>query len=178
MIDPYAYRDKLTIPKMILIGTNDPYWPVDAIKHYIADLPGENYIRYVPNAGHDLNGGEEAINTVSAFFYNTISSLPYPKCIWEVTETEPGILLNVTGSSSAIQVAYLWSANSQDRDFRDETWSSEILEVTDNSNVNITLEYPETGFRAFYVDLEYTDINQGNYTISTRMFVADDDEIL
>jgi len=178
MIDPYAYRDQLFMPKMILIGTNDPYWPVDAIKHYIDSLEGENYIRYVPNAGHDLNGGEEAINTVSAFFYNTISNQPYPKCSWEVSETDQGILLHVTGSSNAIQAAYLWSANSQDRDFRDETWSSEILEVTDNSNVDTTIDFPETGHRAFYIDLEYNDINQGNYTISTRMFVADEDEIL
>ena len=178
MIDPYSYRDRLTMPKMIFIGTNDPYWPVDAIKHYIDDLQGENYIHYVPNAGHDLNGGAEAIKTVSAFFYNTISNQAYAKCSWEFTETGQVVLLNVTGSSNEIQAAYLWSASSQDRDFRDETWSSEILEVTNNSNVNITLEYPETGFRAFYIDLEYTDSNQGNYTISTRMFVADDDEIL
>jgi len=178
MIDPYAYRDQLIMPKMILIGTNDPYWPVDAIKHYFDDLQGENYICYIPNAGHDLNGGEEAINTVSAFFYNTISSQPYPQCAWEVTETEPDILLNVTGSSNAIQAAYLWTANSQDRDFRDETWSSEILETTDKTSVNTTINYPETGFRAFYIDLEYTGINQGNYTISTRMFVTDNDEIL
>ena len=85
---------------------------------------------------------------------------------------------NVTGSPNTIQAAYLWSANSQDRDFRDDTWSSDILEVSDNSAVNTTIEYPEAGFRAFYIDLEYTDINQGNYTISTRMFVADEDEIL
>ncbi|MBE9517013.1 MAG: PhoPQ-activated pathogenicity-like protein PqaA type, partial [Bacteroidetes bacterium] len=40
MIDPYSYRKKLTMPKMIFIGTNDEYWPVDAIKHYIDDIPG------------------------------------------------------------------------------------------------------------------------------------------
>ena len=166
------------MPKMILIGTNDPYWPVDAIKHYIDNLQGENFVRYVPNAGHDLNGGEEAIQTVSAFFYNTISGQPYSQCAWEVTETEPGIVLNVTGSVNAIQNAYLWMASSQDRDFRDETWNSKILEVTNNTNVNITIDYPGTGFRAFYIDLEYSDDIQGDYTISTRMFVADVNEIL
>ncbi len=178
MIDPYSYRDRLTMPKMIFIGTNDPYWPVDAIKHYIDDLQGENYIHYVANAGHDLNGGEQAISCIGSFFYNTIANQPYPECSWELTETGTDIILNVTGSTNTIQAAYLWSASSQDRDFRDDTWSSEILEVTDSSTVNTTVEYPETGFRAFYIDLEYTDINQGNYTISTRMFVADEDEIL
>ena len=163
---------------MIFIGTNDPYWPVDAIKNYIDDLQGENYIHYVANAGHDLNGGEQAINCISAFFYNTIANQSYPGCSWEVIETGSDVNLNVIGSVNAIQAAYLWSAISQDRDFRDEEWSSSNLEVTDNSVVNTTVAYAGTGFRAFYIDLEYTDLNQGNYTISTRMFVVDDDEIL
>ena len=31
MIDPYSYRAKLTVPKIIFIGTNDEYWTVDAL---------------------------------------------------------------------------------------------------------------------------------------------------
>ena len=178
MIDPYSYRSLLTMPKMIFIGTNDPYWPVDAIKHYFDDLPGKNYIHYVANAGHDLNGGEEAIPAIGAFFLNTISNQPYPECSWEVTETGMDIFLNVSGSSDMIQAAYLWSASSLDRDFRDEEWNSMSLELTDNSTTEATVEYPLEGFRAFYVDLEYADLINGNYTISTRMFVADEDEIL
>jgi len=34
MIDPYSYRKSLTMPKMIFMGTNDPYWPADAIKNF------------------------------------------------------------------------------------------------------------------------------------------------
>lgn len=54
MIDPYSYRKKLTMPKMLFMGTNDEYWTVDAIKNYIDSIPGQNHIHYVPNAGHDL----------------------------------------------------------------------------------------------------------------------------
>ena len=42
------------MPKMIFMGTNDPYWPVDAVKNYIDSIPGDNHICYTPNAGHDL----------------------------------------------------------------------------------------------------------------------------
>jgi PhoPQ-activated pathogenicity-related protein len=44
MVDPYSYRSSLTMPKMLFMGTNDEYWPVDAIKNYIDSIPGENYI--------------------------------------------------------------------------------------------------------------------------------------
>jgi len=33
MIDPYSYRGKLIMPKMIFMGTNDEYWVVDNIKN-------------------------------------------------------------------------------------------------------------------------------------------------
>lgn len=178
MIDPYSYRDKLTMPKLIFIGTNDPYWPVDAVKHYFDDLQGKNYIHYVANAGHDLNGGEEAIPAIGAFFYQTISGQPYSECSWEVTETGNDILLQVTGSEGLVQAAYLWSATSLDRDFRDEEWYDTSLELTGHSSLSTTVEYPEQGYRAFYVNLEYMDLNNGNYTLSTRVFVADDNQIL
>ena len=54
MVDPYFYRSKLTMPKLILNGANDPYWTVDALNLYWNDLPGEKYICITPNAGHDL----------------------------------------------------------------------------------------------------------------------------
>ena len=178
MIDPFSYRDKLTMPKMILLGTNDPYWPVDAVKNYFNDLKGENFIHYVANAGHGLNDGQEALGCISAFFGFTLSHTPYPECSWEILETGTEITIKVTGTPNAIKAAYLWSASSQDRDFRDETWSSTNLEALDHSVVSISVPYPETGFRAFYIDLEYSDLNGGKYTKSTRVFVTNNDELL
>src|SRR5690606_23833858 len=40
MIDPYSYRQLLNKPKMLFMGTNDPYWVIDAVRHYIDDIPG------------------------------------------------------------------------------------------------------------------------------------------
>ena len=37
---PWVYRDKLTMPKLILNGTNDPYWTLDALNLYWDDLNG------------------------------------------------------------------------------------------------------------------------------------------
>jgi len=38
-IDPYAYIERFTMPKLLLLGTNDPYWTVDSLRHYWNDLP-------------------------------------------------------------------------------------------------------------------------------------------
>ena len=39
---------------VLLLGTNDPYWTVDAANVYVKDLKGLTYVHYEPNAGHGL----------------------------------------------------------------------------------------------------------------------------
>ena len=176
MVDPYSYRDKLDMPKLIFIGTNDEYWPVDAIKNYFDEIPGENYIHYVPNAGHDLGGGQQALTALSAFFGNTLRHEEYPVCKWKIAENESLITLTVEASPDKLLGASFWSTDSEDRDFRDEEWTS--VEVAKMDEIEIEVEIPESGFTAFYLDLEYPDSMGGTYTISTRMFVSDGTGVL
>lgn len=178
MVDPYSYRKKLTMPKLILIGTNDEYWPVDAIKNYIDEIPGENYIHYVPNAGHGLNGGEQALRAISGFWEKTLEKKPYNTLVYQISTNDTSATLSVNSTSDELLNVYLWSADSEDRDFRDEEFVSEKISPSNAKEVNQTISYPKDGFKAFYIDLEYADPNGGNYTKSTRMYVADDNEVL
>jgi len=74
--------------------------------------------------------------------------------------------------------AILWSANSTDTDFRNEKWEGKSLGLKKRTSiVSTTQAYPASGYRAFYLDLKYKDPNGGQYTQSTRMYVADDDEV-
>ena len=54
MVDPWAYRDRLALPKLIVNGTNDFYWATDALNLYWNELSGNKWVVYVPNAGHDM----------------------------------------------------------------------------------------------------------------------------
>jgi PhoPQ-activated pathogenicity-related protein len=178
MVDPYSYRANLSMPKLIFIGTNDEYWPVDAIKNYINDIPGENYIHYVPNAGHDLGGGEQATRALSAFWGNSLNKTPQTSLDYNLTTDKTSATLTVKTTSNELQNAYIWSADSTDRDFRDEEWTSQIIDSKDHDHILQQIKFPKSGYKAFYIDLEYADPNGGKYTKSTRMYVADDDEIL
>lgn len=178
MVDPYSYRAKLTMPKLIFIGTNDEYWPVDAIKNYIDEIPGENYIHYVPNAGHDLGGGEQAFRALSAFWGRTLDKSDYEKCSYKISAGNTSATLTVNGSADALLNAYLWSADSKDRDFRDEEWTSKTLDIKNKTEVASKITFPKSGFKAFYIDLEYADPKGGKYTKSSRMYVVDTNKIL
>jgi PhoPQ-activated pathogenicity-related protein len=179
MIDPYSYREALSMPKMIILGTNDQYWPVDAVKHYLKNLPGENYIHYVPNAGHDLNGGEQAIQSLSAFFGRTLQNKPYPKCAWSVSQLENKVEISVdTEDDGSLITAKIWTAASSDRDFRDEEWINTDLECEGAPDIKASISLPLQGFRAFYIDLVYPAPGGDSYSKSTRVFVMDTSQVL
>ena len=83
-VDPYSYRARYTMPKLLLLGSNDPYWTVDSLRHYWNDLPEPKLLFQTPNAGHDLNGGKEAMQTLAAFFQMIADHQPLPKLAWTV----------------------------------------------------------------------------------------------
>lgn len=173
MVDPYSYRQNLTMPKMIFIGTIDEYWPVDAIKNYLDSIPGQNFIQYVPNAGHDLGDKKQAFQALSSFLSLTLTNQNYPVCAWNLVESNPEIHLIATATPELLDDAILWSSVSEDRDFRDEQWTSQSLHVKNVDKVESLVDYPESGFKAFYLDLKYTDPNGQQFVESTRMYVAD-----
>jgi PhoPQ-activated pathogenicity-related protein len=178
MVDPYSYRKKLTMPKLLIMGTNDEYWTVDAIKHYIDSIPGQNFVHYVPNVGHDLGDKKQALAALSAFFGETLANKPYPVCQPTLTYSKKGITLKVKTSPEVLVDAILWSTNSTDTDFRDEKWTGKSLELKKKpALITSSQPFPATGYRAFYLDLKYKDPNGGEYTESTRMYVADNDEV-
>ncbi|HEV7350936.1 PhoPQ-activated pathogenicity-related family protein [Telluribacter sp.] len=178
MIDPYSYRAKLTMPKLIFMGTNDEYWTIDAIKHYYDDIPGKNMIHYVPNAGHDLGGGKQAFEALSAFFGTTLQNKNYPVATWKTASGKNGITLDIKADKKDLVEVLVWSANSTDRDFRNETWTSQSLGAGNNAPLQIEQAYPENGYRAFYVDLKYKSPAGGTYTVSTRAFLTDPKKVI
>ena len=176
MIDPYSYRTSLTMPKLIIIGTNDEYWPVDAIKKYFNEIPGENYIHYEPNVGHGLGDGTGAIRALSAFFNIVINKRQHPACEWQVSSDSERTGLTVRASSELNEVN-LWICDSPDQDFRDNQFIEKDVEFSNSGSIIVNVDHPDSGFRAFYLELVYPDPVEGSYSKTTRMFVADDDEL-
>ena len=175
MIDPYSYREKLTMPKLIIMATNDPYWTVDAVKHYINEIPGHNLLHYVPNAGHGLGDKVQAFGALGSFFTHMLYRSDYPVCEWNLVEKRRNIELNVKASPDKLVSARLWKSVSDSRDFREATWTKSDIPLNgrDRSVVNVRIDYPKKGFQAFYVDLVYKDPHGDEYTVSTRTYVSD-----
>ncbi|NOX45143.1 MAG: PhoPQ-activated pathogenicity-like protein PqaA type [Caldiserica bacterium] len=151
LVDPYSYRHRLTMPKLIVLGTNDAYWPVDALSLYWAGLPGPKHVLYVPNAGHSLGDGERALGSVVAFARALASGLPLPELRWEVEPGATEAILRVRASGEP-ESARLWIAMSSTRDFRGVRWEERPLRGHGGSYV-ARIPRPGEGWCAFTAEL-------------------------
>jgi len=54
IVEPLEYRDRLTMPKLIVNASGDQFFLPDSSRFYFDRLPGVKYLRCVPNADHSL----------------------------------------------------------------------------------------------------------------------------
>jgi PhoPQ-activated pathogenicity-related protein len=177
MIDPWVYRERLTMPKMIINGANDPYWPLDALNSYWDDLKGDKWVLYVPNAGHDLREANEkgqkelipsrAVNTLSAFARCMIFDKPMPGMSWVCDVKEGVCRLAVTQNGAKSTAVRVWKAESETRDFRKARWAEDK-----DAKLPAEVLAPENGFRAFYAETEY-DLDGLKFTLTTQLRILE-----
>lgn len=154
-VDPYTYRQQLTLPKLIVNGTNDPYWVVDALNLYWDGLPGPKHILYIPNAGHGLEGGiPTALASVVAFVQHVAQQKPLPKLQWKYQNGEGKIELTVQSDVRPNQVK-LWQATSETGDFRPSTWTSSPISVNGEGKYVATVDIPDQGNIALYAEATF-----------------------
>jgi PhoPQ-activated pathogenicity-related protein len=175
-VDPYSYRRSYTMPKLLLLGTNDPYWVVDSLRHYWSDLPEPKLVFQTPNAGHDLGGGHDAWQTLAAWFQMIADRQLLPKVEWQVrdgTDGAAGLTVRVDQPANKVR---LWTAHSADRDFRDEKWTSRELEIQPGSSqASADVPKPAAGFTAFLAEVELTAPTGHSYKLSTQVQVTPDE---
>jgi PhoPQ-activated pathogenicity-related protein len=120
MIDPYSYREKLALPKLILwrrtIHTG--HWMPSKI--ISTKYPGKTCCIMWPNAGHSMGDKKQAFEALSAFFALTLNGEDYPVSSWEVTEKGKNIRLKVLAKPERLLKAVLWTTSSESRDFRNQ----------------------------------------------------------
>jgi len=166
--DPYSYRDIITMPKLIILGTNDRYWTVDALNLYWDGLVGPKWVAYIPNSGHGLEDRGRVINVLTAFIRSIASAKPFPSLKWTYDETPSGVRLRVTSDTPA-EAARLFYATSPKLDFRDQKWAFRPME---GSGKQFTAEFetPQQGYAAVYGELAFQRDGKP-FTLTTQIRV-------
>jgi PhoPQ-activated pathogenicity-related protein len=153
IVDPYSYRARLTQPKLILLGTNDRYWPLDALNLYWDGLVGEKYVLYIPNNGHGLKDYLRIAGGLNALHQHANGGRKMPKLSWDLRDADGGLKLTVRSDEKPRQVQ-AWIATAPTRDFRDAKWAS-FATTADGDAFTYTLPIPERGFAAMFGEAAY-----------------------
>jgi PhoPQ-activated pathogenicity-related protein len=182
IIDPWSYRDRITMPKLIVLGANDEYWTTDALSLYWDGLKGDKWVLYVPNAGHrlvekDKNGKvqavpERAFATLSAFARAQVFDKPLPKINCEMVCPVGAECLDVNLICDVKpKSARVYAAKANTRDFRPAFWEAQSIQC-DEKSATCKVDFPKMGHRATLVELTFTQDGQ-DYTLSTPVRVID-----
>jgi len=171
--DPYEYRQRYTMPKLMLNATGDQFFLPDSSQYYFDALPGLKYVRYVPNTDHSLKGSDGR-ETVEQFYQSILTGQPLPRFAWTL-EKDGSINIQATDLPKTV---LLWQAtNPQARDFRLETlglkWTNSPLTLTDGRGVARVSEPPQ-GWTAFMVELTYDGPGGRPLKLTTQVRVVPD----
>lgn len=178
MVDPWMYREKYTMPKLIVLGSNDPYWPQDALNIYWNDLKGDKWVLYVPNAGHGLDevhpdgrkDRNRVLSTLSHYARCETLNEPMPKMTWKHTDDNNRMKLTVT-CDPAPKAVRLWVADAKTRDFRKSRWEEKPARLAKGTATG-EVERPTEGWRTFFAECEFEADGQPFY-LSTQLRMAE-----
>jgi PhoPQ-activated pathogenicity-related protein len=174
MVDPWGYRDRLTMPKLIINGTNDFYWATDALNLYWDGIPNNKWALYVPNAGHNLRRQDrppreqlnDLITNLAAFSRHQISGTPMPSVRWKHESVNGKLRLTIDATPAPIG-ARLWIAQTPTTDFRTAQWREQEVSFAKGKIIG-EVAPPDKGHLAFFGELDY-EIDGLPYHLSTQI---------
>jgi PhoPQ-activated pathogenicity-related protein len=174
--DPYSYRDRFTMPKYIINSAGDQFFLPDSSQFYVDGLPGETYLRYVPNTDHSLKSaavdvGEGAL----AFYQSIIDGTPRPRFTWRFADDGS---IRVEAQTKPSDVRLWWATNPTARDFRFQTigaaYSSAVLEAREGGVYIAPAPTPKQGWTAYFVELDFPSGGSAPFKFTTGVRITPD----
>jgi PhoPQ-activated pathogenicity-related protein len=155
IVEPYSYKEKYTMPKLLINAAGDEFFLPDSWKFYWNDLPGEKHLQYVPNSGHDVSKSD-ALQNLTAFYASVLDNTPRPDYTWTLQED---VFKIKTGTVKPVSIK-LWQAhNAEKRDFRIDVfgakWTATNVAINSTGTYEITLTAPEKGWKGYFVEITY-----------------------
>ncbi|XP_077979615.1 autocrine proliferation repressor protein A-like [Glandiceps talaboti] len=192
IIDPYAYRDRLTMPKYIVTSSGDPFFLPDDSHYYFKGLKGDTYLRLLPNAEHSMSGHRENVyHGLQAFYLSVLENHPRPKISWTRNQTADGgsIYLYTDRAPAYISAFPSMTLSNQRRDFRlqiaKEVGSAEPIpqrvmwypmktnRVNDNE-FYVEIPKPEVGWSAVFIQVSFPGPRDSMYEFTTEVNIVPD----
>ena len=170
-VDPYTQRRLLTMPKLLVFGSNDPYWATDALNFYWADLLGPKSLMYCPNTGHEVES--DAIGrvtaTLGAFVTTVAQGQSMPTLSWSRAVKGDQVTLALLAPQAT--GARAWVVTADNLDFRPQKWEPMPLRPAPGGLFVAHLKRPADRNLAVFGEADFRR-GGGTYHLSTQNIIA------
>lgn len=174
LVEPYSFRDRLTMPKLLINATSDEFFVTDSWRFYWDDLKGEKYLQYVPNGNHGLHGTYQPVSLIS-FYRDIISDTRIPGFDWHISNDT--IYMKVDPESD--YTIRKWEAvNPEARDFRiyvvGDAWQMEEMAKKEDGVYAVHIPGPDAGYKAALLEIIFNQGSQFPLTFTTGTLITPD----
>ena len=174
IVEPFEYRDRLTLPKFLLNSTGDEFFLPDSWQFYWRELVGEKHLRYVPNSNHGM-GGTDVTESLDAWYHALVHNVSMPRYSWDV---DADGLITLFSKTKPAQVLLWQATNPEKRNFMQavigRAYTSTPLVEVEPGVYQVKLAPPETGFTAYYLEAEYPSGLDIPFKFSTGVKIVPD----
>ncbi len=175
LVDPYEYRDRLTMPKYIMTATGDEFFVIDSAQFYYHDLLGPKQMYSLPGSNHGMDDPHATNAGVGLATWSdaVIRGLDMPEVTWSIDEN--GLITAHTSETPT--TALLLQATSNVRDFRHDLvgtsdWFGTTVASTGTNTYIAQVPEPASGYVAYYLYFEFTSgITGFSHRFSTEVHV-------
>jgi len=173
LIDPQTYRDRYTMPKLVLNSTGDQFFTSDSSRFYFGGLPGLKQLRMAPNTNHKQNN--DAFVDGLQWLLDALDDRDPGHYMTWTTDSDGTLHVSTDGKEEKV---VLWQAqNEQARDFRLESigkaWTATNLEKSGNGQYSLPAEVPQTGWTARLVEVRYDSVSLVGFGLLTESYTTE-----
>jgi len=179
LVDPISYKDRLTMPKLVVSTGGDEFFLPDDSYYYLSQMKGPIYVNMLPNAEHSCAGHElQLLFNIQAFYTSVFKNYTLPNATWFMYNTANGGGIDVTVSTTPTLIRS-WSASTvstERRDFRllkgnttdpssrpllqPNIWHAQDVKQVGPLKYRAEYDYPLLGgWKAFFIQMTFPGPN-------------------
>ncbi|KAK7003107.1 autocrine proliferation repressor protein A-like isoform X1 [Biomphalaria glabrata] len=192
VIDPLTYKDRYTMPKMIVSSSGDEFFLPDDSHYYYDQLTGPKFLRVTPNAEHSVAGHfMSTVLAMQAFFLNIVEKVPFPTITWVLSQNDTAGRIVVTCSvpPREVTVFHAKTLDGKRRDFRlaiadpnnpgkflihPVIWLNKPATQLTPLQFEGVIAKPSDGWAAFFLQMKFTGLKGSTLEFTTEVNIVPD----
>jgi PhoPQ-activated pathogenicity-related protein len=191
-IDVIEYNERLTMPKVIIVGGNDQFFPSSGSHYFFDELTGPKFMCLWENDDHGLGDHQDQIDrNLEAFFTAARLGFDFPQVTWERTNDEDGGTIVLSGDEPLTVGGWMLDNTNKTCDAREKCrrdsrfralngltgnhWDAvEVEDLGGSYRLQFGPSDYEDGFRYFFIDMTYAGPEGLEFRFSTEVNVVPD----